>query len=171
MYLVDANVLIEAKNRYYAFDIAPGFWVWLDRAHEQDAVCSIAEVRDELLAGDDDLAQWARAHTAFFRDIDQGTQRHFADLTTWAYSRNFTSAALAEFASDSADYLLIAYAREHQDVVVTHEQSHPDARRRVFIPDACTAMGVSTVGTFQMLRETGAKLDLRQDASAGGSSS
>ncbi|MFC2625050.1 MAG: DUF4411 family protein [Propionibacterium acidifaciens] len=25
MFLVDANVLIEAKNRYYAFDIAPGF--------------------------------------------------------------------------------------------------------------------------------------------------
>lgn len=31
-YLIDANVLIEAKNRYYAFDIAPGFWKWLDRA-------------------------------------------------------------------------------------------------------------------------------------------
>lgn len=29
-YLVDANVLIKAKNRYYAFDIAPGFWKWLD---------------------------------------------------------------------------------------------------------------------------------------------
>jgi hypothetical protein len=26
MYVVDANVLIEAKNRYYAFDLAPGFW-------------------------------------------------------------------------------------------------------------------------------------------------
>lgn len=25
MYLLDSNVLIEAKNRYYAFDIAPGF--------------------------------------------------------------------------------------------------------------------------------------------------
>ena len=34
-YLVDANVLIEAKNRYYAFDIAPGFWKWLDQAHAQ----------------------------------------------------------------------------------------------------------------------------------------
>ena len=30
MFLVDSNVLIEAKNRYYAFDIAPGFWKWLD---------------------------------------------------------------------------------------------------------------------------------------------
>ena len=28
MYLLDTNVLIEAKNRYYAFDIAPGS-AWL----------------------------------------------------------------------------------------------------------------------------------------------
>lgn len=33
MHLVDANVLIEAKNRYYAFDIAPGFWAWLEQGH------------------------------------------------------------------------------------------------------------------------------------------
>lgn len=33
MYLIDSNVLIEAKNRYYAFDIAPGFWTWLEQAH------------------------------------------------------------------------------------------------------------------------------------------
>ena len=25
-YLLDSNVFIEAKNRYYAFDICPGFW-------------------------------------------------------------------------------------------------------------------------------------------------
>lgn len=24
MFLLDANILIEAKNRYYAFDLAPG---------------------------------------------------------------------------------------------------------------------------------------------------
>lgn len=30
MYLLDTNVFIEAKNRYYAFDLAPGFWEGLD---------------------------------------------------------------------------------------------------------------------------------------------
>jgi hypothetical protein len=28
-YLVDADVLIEAKDRYYAFAFCPGFWDWL----------------------------------------------------------------------------------------------------------------------------------------------
>lgn len=165
MYLLDANVLIEAKNRYYAFDIAPGFWAWLDQAHRQSVVCSIDAVRDELLDGDDELAAWADANAAFFRTVDEGTTQHFGALTAWATSRSFTPAALAEFTGTNADYLLVAYAREHQHTVVTHERSQPNARARVLIPDACLAMGVSTTDTFQMLRKTGARLDLSAGAS------
>lgn len=161
MYLVDANVLIEAKNRYYAFDIAPGFWTWLDLAHERPVACSVDAVRDELLAGDDELAAWARARPEFFRAIDGGTTRHFPELTTWAVSRSFTAGALADFTGDNADYLLVAYAREHQHTVVTHERSRPNARARVLLPDACLAMGVETMDTFSMLRQSGAQLGLR----------
>lgn len=111
MYLLDSNVLIEAKNRYYAFDIAPGFWAWLDHAHAQGPACSIEAVRDELLAGNDELAEWARQHPDFFRALDQGTTRHFGPLTAWAGSRDFTPAAIAAFTGSAADYLLVAYAR------------------------------------------------------------
>lgn len=161
MYLLDANVLIEAKNRYYAFDIAPGFWDWLERAHDRGEACSIDAVRTELLAGADELAEWARTRPAFFRPIDEATTRHFRALSTWASSRGFTPAALADFTGDNADYLLVAYGREHQHTVVTHERSQPNARARVLIPDACIAMGVETTDTFRMLRRSGAQLDLR----------
>lgn len=165
MYLLDANVLIEAKNRYYAFDLAPGFWVWLDQAHRNSVACSIEAVRNELLKGTDELAEWAKANGAFFRPVDQGTTRHFGDLTTWAASQNFTRDALAEFTGNNADYLLVAYAREHQHTVVTHERPQPKARKRVLIPDACLAMGVRTMDTFQMLRKAGARLDLSANSS------
>lgn len=121
MYLIDSNVLIEAKNRYYAFDIAPGFWAWLDQAHQQSVACSIEAVRDELLQGSDELAVWAQANPPFFRAIDQATTRHFGELSGWAVSRQFTPAALAAFTGNDADYLLVAYAREHHHTVVTHE--------------------------------------------------
>ena len=100
MYLVDANVLIEAQNRYYAFDIAPGFWAWLDHAHQRSVACSIDVVCDELLAGEDELAAWARDNPTFFRRIDQGTTRHFRDLTSWTTSRSFTQAAPGEVQQD-----------------------------------------------------------------------
>jgi hypothetical protein len=161
MYLVDANILIEAKNRYYSFDIAPGFWEWLENAHTNGLVCSIEAVRDELLAGSDELAEWTRTNGAFFRPLDSAAAGQFQPLTAWANSRNFLPAALAAFAGTAADYQLVAFAAAHNHTMVTHEQSNPARRNRVMIPDACAAMGVTSIGTFEMLRRTGAKLDLR----------
>lgn len=160
MYLVDANVLIEAKNRYYAFDIAPGFWNWLDHAHAYSLARSIDAVKQELLAGADELADWAKAHPGFFRPLDQATTAQFRDLSTWANSGQYTPAAINAFASNAADYLLVAHARAHGHTLVTHERSQPNAKKRVLIPDACLAMGVEFADTFTMLRRTHACLEL-----------
>ncbi|RRD03297.1 DUF4411 family protein [Arachnia propionica] len=31
MFLLDANVFIEAHRFYHAFDLVPSFWAWLER--------------------------------------------------------------------------------------------------------------------------------------------
>lgn len=56
-YVLDSNVFIEAKNRYYAFDICPGFWDWLHAAHESGQVFSIEAVKQELTSRDDELTE------------------------------------------------------------------------------------------------------------------
>lgn len=56
-YLLDANVFIEAKRRYYAFDVCPGFWECLVWHHQGACVESIDRVKQELELGDDDLKQ------------------------------------------------------------------------------------------------------------------
>ncbi len=60
-YLIDSDVLITAKNLYYAFDPCPGFWKSLPHYHKEGQVLSVDKVRDELLIGrsDEDLFQWA----------------------------------------------------------------------------------------------------------------
>ena len=121
MYLVDSNVLIEAKNRYYAFDIAPGFWEWLERAHRAGGVFSIEKVEEELLRGDDELAKWAQGHHSFFRQLDQRRTQYFSRLSEWARSQNFRPAALHEFTAEAADYLLVAFAAAHSCTLVTNE--------------------------------------------------
>ena len=110
MYVVDANVLIEAKNRYYAFDLAPGFWKWLERVNEGGAVCSIDPIFEEIIKGDDELKMWAREHRSFFCPIGQGSVKHFSRITQWAVSQNYSPAALSAFTGNDADYLIIAYA-------------------------------------------------------------
>src|SRR5699024_4060429 len=141
MYLVDANVLIEAKNRCYAFDVAPGFWDWSDHAHANSLACSIDAVKQELLAGADELGDWARAHTEFFQPLDQPTTAQLRDLSTWANSAQHTQAAINASASNAADHLLVAHARAHGRTLATHERSQPNSKKRVLIPDACLAMG------------------------------
>ena len=46
-YVLDANVFIEAKNKYYGFYLCPGFWKALIGQHESRHIFSIDKVRDE----------------------------------------------------------------------------------------------------------------------------
>ena len=56
--------------------------------------------------------------------------------------------------------MLVAHASAHSCTVVTHEMPGTGSRKRVKIPDACEALGVAWVDTFDMLRRTGATLEL-----------
>ena len=161
MYLIDANVLIEAKNRYYAFDLAPGFWVWLEQAHQRQLLGSVVAVREELLAGDDDLADWAHSRHDFFHDVDRPTARTLATVARWVEGQQYTHAAVAEFLGGIADFYLVADGLAHGATVVTRERSDPLARRRVMIPNVCDGLGVAYCDPFAMMRATGAILDLR----------
>ena len=58
--LLDTSVFITAKNRYYAFDIVPVFWEWLESEAEIDSLASIDLVFDELSQYDDELTEWAK---------------------------------------------------------------------------------------------------------------
>lgn len=158
MFLVDSNVLIEAKNRYYSFDLAPGFWDWLEDAHDAGDVSSIKAVEQELVAGSDDLATWAADRPSFFAPIDNATTSSFPRLSAWANSRRYDQRAVNEFTGQNADYMLIAHAMAHGYTVVTNERPSPHSKRRILIPDACAAMGVKVADTFAMMRRCGVQL-------------
>lgn len=97
---------------------------------------------------------------SFFQPIDQDTTAHFPALTAWAVSRPFTPAALAAFTGNQADYQLVAHARGHNHILVTHELPEPNSQKRVKIPDACTAIGATYMDPFGMTRRIGMKLVL-----------
>lgn len=157
MFLLDTNVFLEAKNRYYGFDFAPGFWSWLDTAFERSLICSVKHVQDELSKHDDEIATWVRQRGDFFKEIDQQTAEQFTPLSQWAASREFRRSAILEFTPVNADFLLIAYAKAHDHTVVTLEKPS-NSKKNVKIPDACAALDVPIINTFDMLRRTGARL-------------
>lgn len=159
MYLLDANIFITAKNLHYGFDFVPAFWEWLDQGHTAGILCSTNKVRQELAVGADELATWIGGRNSIFLAPDAATTPSMQRLAEWANSRGFTSAAIAEFFS-AADFELVAYAHAHDHTIVTHERPDPNARKKIFIPDACDALGVKWMDPYTMLRNTGAQFVL-----------
>ncbi|MBA2703600.1 MAG: DUF4411 family protein [Blastocatellia bacterium] len=74
-YLLDANVFIQGKNLHYGLDFCPAFWDWLIAGNNAKQVFSIEKVGDEILAGGDQLADWAsdRGPGFFLKPADLST--------------------------------------------------------------------------------------------------
>jgi Domain of unknown function (DUF4411) len=97
-YLLDANIFIQGKKLHYGFDFCPAFWDWLDASNVNGTVFSIEKVRDELLAGNDDLSTWAQARgKAFFLPPDSSTSGSLAAVSTWASSGSYEPTAISTF--------------------------------------------------------------------------
>lgn len=159
-YLLDANIFIEAHRRYYAFDIAPLFWMALIDNAKNDRLLSIDRVEVELKRGGDELADWASGsfHEFFASTDDEEVIDSYRGIMVWSQGQaQFTGAAKAVFA-DAPDSWLVAYALAKDCIVVTREQFSPEAKARIKIPNACKAFGVEYVDTFQMMRALRVKL-------------
>ena len=163
MYLLDANVFIEAKNFYYGFDTFPGFWEWLDAEHSNGHLRSIKPIRDELLKGSDDLAAWIeeRKDSGWFLTVDDvDTQHNLALIAVWVMGQPFKEVAKSDFLSGS-DPWLIAKAKAIGATVVTQENFDAQCRRKVKIPNICRAFNVPYINTFDLLRQMGATFTMR----------
>lgn len=158
-YLLDTDVFIQAKNLHYGFDFCPAFWAWLETSNRANVVFSIEQVRDEILSGDDVLAQWVQQQGAgFFLTADAGVLPSLRAVSTWVSQAGYEPAAVSIFLQ-AADYHLVARAHAGGHVVVTHEVPSPSTKR-IKIPDACIGVGVKCMTPFQMLRAERARFVL-----------
>jgi hypothetical protein len=158
-YLLDANVFIQGKNLYYGFDFCPAFWDWLIKANAAGIVYSIDRVEGELAGLGDDLSVWASQRGAgFFLKPDNAVLPSLRTISAWASGQNYEPAAVNLFLQ-VADYYLVAHAHAHGHMVVTHEISSVSTKR-IKIPDACIANGVTCMTPYDMLRREHAKFVL-----------
>jgi hypothetical protein len=158
-YLLDANVFIQAKNLHYGFDFCPAFWSWLDVANADGRVHSIEKVRDEILAGDDELSDWAKAHgDDFFLKPDSAIVASLRTVSTWAGGAGYEPAAVNTFLQ-VGDYYLVAHAHAHGLVVVTHEIA-ANSTKKIKIPNACIDLGIKCMTPYEMLRVEKARFTL-----------
>ena len=162
-YVLDANVFIEAKNRYYRFSLCPGYWKALIAQHQNGRVCSIDKVLDELIDEGDRLSHWAEdtvPNTFFKKTQDQAVINAFQALITWVNSTpQFMPAARADFAA-VADGWVVAFAQVNGLIVVTQEVYAPEVQKKVPMPNVCLEFNVGCVNTFEMLEDLGVRFVL-----------
>lgn len=155
LYLLDANVLIDANRDYYPIVRVPEFWAWLVHMGENDRVKIPVEVYDEIRDGDDDLALWAKEDTVeqslLFQEEVQVAL--VSQVTEQGYAADLSDDEIEKIGRDP---FLIAYALIdiERRIVVTTEVSKP-ARQRAnrHVPDVCNSFNVQCRNTFQFVRE------------------
>jgi hypothetical protein len=155
-YCIDTNVLIEAKNGPYAFDIVPGFWNWIEDMVRTGVLYSTLTVYQELTEGDDELAKWIRDRKGppFFIEPSDAVQEAFRDVAQYV-NDHFKQAHVETFLS-GADPWVIAQARVDATTIVTREAAVNPTSKKVKIPNVSRVFDVRCIDTFAMLREAGA---------------
>lgn len=162
MHLFDANTFMESMRTYYPIDVAPAYWAWLQKAHENGDLASVGAVYDEIVGGNrqDSLVKWAKEMPSSFWLPDTADSLNAVTmLGEWAHDagRPYNDAAKAEFMA-SADLRLIAQAYVTGATVVTRETSAPDAKTRIKIPDVCESFGIPCSQPFPVYRSLGLRL-------------
>lgn len=160
LYLLDANVLIDANRDYYPLNRVPEFWEWLVYVGTEGRVTIPIEQYEEIRSGNDTLAEWAKysdVETAlrFLESVDEAS---VSKVTEEGYAPDLTDVEVEKLGRDP---FLIAYALgDDERCVVTTEVSRP-ARRRANrpVPDVCDYFGVKWCNTFTFIRETDFRTD------------
>ena len=159
LYCLDTNVYIEAHRRYYAFDIAPGFWDAFADWAAQGIICSPLPVYDEISHSKDKLAEWAKNNQASLvvtpGEATVAAYGEIADLVERCYEPQHVQVCL-----NGADPWVVAYAKAYNLVVVTMESLKNEQINKktgliageIKIPNLCQRVGVKFINTFDLLR-------------------
>lgn len=165
LYLLDANTLIDANRDYYGLGQVDEYWEWLVHFGEQGRIKIPVEIYEELKAGSDALAAWARqgeteAALKFAEEVDIDLVRR---VTEEGYAADLTDIEIEEIGRDP---FLIAYALSDpaNRVIVTTERSKPRAQRKNRkVPDVCAQFGIRPCNAFAFGRELGFRTDWRDE--------
>ena len=155
LYLLDANVLIDANRDYYGIDRVPEFWEWLEYQGSRGTANLAIEVYEEIRVGKDALANWAKrkeVKEALLLDEEVDVDL-IARVAYEGYAPDLTDDEVEKLGRDP---FLVAYALVDPQArcVVTTEISKPSRlRANRHVPDVCKTLGIRSCNTFTMTRE------------------
>ncbi|MDE5603758.1 MAG: DUF4411 family protein [Helicobacter sp.] len=163
-YLIDTNIFIESAYRFYAFDICPGFWEFLEKCSESDSIKSISKVYDEITPDNPNLQDFKEQlkNRGFFLSIENINPESYAKVSQELQTMQYTQKAISDFSS-GADYFLVALAYQESYTIVTHEaKSGNNAKNTIKIPNVCEQLEIKCIDVAEFLRSEKARFVLEE---------
>lgn len=162
LYLIDANVLIDAQRDYYARDRVPQFWDWLLHHAANGNIKMTRENLEEILDSKDSekgkvdpLVVWcgdSKVQKVLVLEETAYTEL-VQDVTANGYANDLKDDEILTIGRDPF-LIAAALANNEERIVVTTEVSQPKKERaNKKVPDVCRLLGVKCVNTFALVRE------------------
>jgi hypothetical protein len=153
---LDADVLIQAKNGLYSFEIAPPFWSFLDEQAKQGKIRSSTKIYGEILkreAEKDKLTLWVknRKNSGLFVLSTRDVQKVYGQIADYTVENYYQRRAKANAFLSGADGWIIAHAKCDGGIVVSHESRVDKSSMTPKIPNICTQFEVPCIGLADML--------------------
>lgn len=152
LYLVDANVLIDANRDYYPQQRVPEFWSWLLHQAQEERIKVPNEIHLEVSVGKGDLVDWLKKNKSALILSEDAAPPFVQRAVYQGYARDLTEEEVARLGNDP---FLVAYALAHPgaSTVVTTETSKPRRQRaNRHLPDVCATLNIPCIHTFELLR-------------------
>jgi len=155
LYLLDANVLIDADRDYYPLDDVPEFWEWVIYRGQQNHMKMCAEVYDEITKGTGKLVTWLKQKDAknallLIEDSNPATVNR---VVVEGYAPDLTDIEIEKLGCDP---FLIAHALKDSmnRFVVSAETSAPSrTRHNRKVPDVCADFKIRCRTKFELTKD------------------
>jgi len=155
-YCFDANVLIQAWQKYYAPAICPDYWDILIEFGKKSLIFLPEEVYNEITRTEDDLSAWLKKSNIPILKISEPVSQCLLRI----FNQNPVHKNLVDNTKQRslADPWVIAHAMNENATVVTKEEKVTALNsQRIKIPNVCDNMGVRWINDFEFIRESGIK--------------
>lgn len=152
IYCLDANVLIQAWQKYYSPKLCPDYWNVLDKLGEQGKIFVPQLVYEEIIRTEDELADWLKQSKIPEFKIDGPVTQALKHI----YASNSAHENLVDNTKSRslADPWVIAHALKENATVVTKEEKITAANTtKMKIPNVCDNMGVRWINDYQFVEE------------------
>jgi hypothetical protein len=149
-YCLDANVLIQAWQKYYSPKFCPDYWIVLNELGKQDIIFIPKMVYDEITRTDDDLSKWLKKSNIPVAEIDENV----TSFLKMIFAANPSHQNLVDNTKNRslADPWVIAHAINVNAIVVTKEEKVTAINTtKIKIPNVCDNMGVPWINDFQLI--------------------